>query len=998
MAPTTKLKDPAPSSKSGTGDKSGKAESLKNKHNSASSDAAFNSNVETDDFAAHPIATAASRKSGKTISSKSRLNSASSDSAAYSDVEMFSATPSGPAQQEVRQLADKLLGLNNRFAAELSTACERSLLDHSVKQSIAKDIKMFLSKYKATDQAGFVELLGKLVQLVPSENSFENSKTCGRTVRSVNIQDLVETLRSDVNDSLVEIVDCFARELNLQEAQRYPLDQKKASFLARNNAAIDSLEADLKDKLEKQAHPIRFDAEHDAFEADSSFFGSSEDQELLRERNQLKAKVAAMQVELVQSRQYADDVVQNVTRRLEILANAARLIKCEELELVARIANLMKCNLQANAETRTHALKIQELERKLLRTNAAALQDSQKRIDLLEQQLHQLDIEVTALRIENKELQGLGDASWALETEEPSGSRERKDSNDSTGNFKVLDPRSSKSSKPTASTKTIKATFSGAPSRFSTTATAPPAASGTVDERLAAALEILARSQAMPNLPAPNPFSGDFRKDKIGISDFFEMYERRVANCSESDKVSLLSEYLYGEARRAYRSVVSANDALTFNQLCRELKNMMVDTSRTGKLLKMKHFDDLKIRENQTYMSFITLIESQVMDSYGDADAQTVDQVKTKVLLSNLRERDLLMHVETDLRKLEHDEEQFPVVKGLAITYERTAWSSRKWEAQGNQPFSENCSIGTQYSWQGQLLEADCDAPSDPLFCNYCKQAGHSLKKCEILASKNSNNPSSSHNSAQLGNFKTPECWKCGDLGHLAHHCTKVQTSVSSSTHPHSGSSASASACKRKEAVMGAFAASPSPTTCRKNALSFSGNVAQGCTSVRMDEWEQTVNAQNWLTELRKDPYLRESLKLSTDSRARALSDLSLLLENDQLLKVFPDGRKVAYVPKSCRKQVFDKLHASCGHAGWLITVNMVLREYYWQGVRNDIAKWLKMCAVCSSNKSSTWVNAKPQICCACSVHQAGLKISACGNLNKGFGGRRQVSPCPAHS
>ncbi|KAH7714246.1 hypothetical protein AAVH_18403, partial [Aphelenchoides avenae] len=70
MAPTTKLKDPAPSSKSGTGDKS---------------DAAFNSNVETDDFAAHPIATAASRKS---------------DSAAYSDVEMFSATPSGPAQQE----------------------------------------------------------------------------------------------------------------------------------------------------------------------------------------------------------------------------------------------------------------------------------------------------------------------------------------------------------------------------------------------------------------------------------------------------------------------------------------------------------------------------------------------------------------------------------------------------------------------------------------------------------------------------------------------------------------------------------------------------------------------------------------------------------------------------------------------------------------------------------------------------------------------------------
>ncbi|KAH7721712.1 hypothetical protein AAVH_10790 [Aphelenchoides avenae] len=170
------------------------------------------------------------------------------------------------------------------------------------------------------------------------------------------------------------------------------------------------------------------------------------------------------------------------------------------------------------------------------------------------------------------------------------------------------------------------------------------------------------------------------------------MYERRVVNCSEDDKVSLLSEYLIGEARRAYKSVMSANADLTFRQLCRELKGTMIDSSRTGKLQKMKRF--------------IALIESQAAEAYGDADEQTLDQVKTKVLISNLRERELVMHVETDLRKLKDDELQLHVVKSMAITYERTDVSANKWRSQGKKPYRVDSSGGNPQS-TGQPQQSD---------------------------------------------------------------------------------------------------------------------------------------------------------------------------------------------------------------------------------------------------------------------------------------------------
>ncbi|KAH7696815.1 hypothetical protein AAVH_36106 [Aphelenchoides avenae] len=83
----------------------------------------------------------------------------------------------------------------------------------------------------------------------------------------------------------------------------------------------------------------------------------------------------------------------------------------------------MKCNVQAHTESRVQHLKIQELEQQLQHANADVLQDSHQRIVFHEQQLQQLNIEVSTLRSENKELKDLVDAFKALDIHEAPGTR-----------------------------------------------------------------------------------------------------------------------------------------------------------------------------------------------------------------------------------------------------------------------------------------------------------------------------------------------------------------------------------------------------------------------------------------------------------------------------------------------------------------------------------------------------------------------------------------------
>ncbi|KAH7718523.1 hypothetical protein AAVH_14042 [Aphelenchoides avenae] len=352
--------------------------------------------------------------------------------------------------------------------------------------------------------------------------------------------------------------------------------------------------------------------------------------------------------------------------------------------------------------------KIADLEQQLQEAHHKVQQLEQSNAEL-KQQLREADGNLHKMKESKDKLEKLLEAQLKKQDGETTGTSKPEEV-EVTPEVKVDDSRSRKGFKRSDSSVGSKTSFSGASKRPSTKASASlprtPPPTGSSEYRLARALEMIARNQSLPNLPPPQHFSGDRRKDKIGLSEFLEMYERRVVNCSEDDKVSLLSEYLIGEARRAYKSVMSANASLSFRGLCRELKGMMIDSSRTSKLLKMKRFDDLKIHLGQTYLSFITLIESQAAEAYGDADEWTLDQVKTKVLLSNLRERELVMHVETDLRKLKDDELQFPVVKSLAITYERTDVSVNKWRSQGSKSYRRDF-CGNDQQLNDQLSQSD---------------------------------------------------------------------------------------------------------------------------------------------------------------------------------------------------------------------------------------------------------------------------------------------------
>lgn len=132
--------------------------------------------------------------------------------------------------------------------------------------------------------------------------------------------------------------------------------------------------------------------------------------------------------------------------------------------------------------------------------------------------------------------------------------------------FKVKDSRSRSDFKGSDSSVVHEPHSSGPKNRFTMKGSASPRrmlpSAGSSEERLAGALEMIARNQSMPQLHPPQQFSGDKRKDKTSLSEFLKTYARCVANCSEEDKVSLLAEYLVGEARRAYKCELYARRLL----------------------------------------------------------------------------------------------------------------------------------------------------------------------------------------------------------------------------------------------------------------------------------------------------------------------------------------------------------------------------------------------------------------------------------------------------
>ncbi|KAH7719430.1 hypothetical protein AAVH_13104 [Aphelenchoides avenae] len=111
------------------------------------------------------------------------------------------------------------------------------------------------------------------------------------------------------------------------------------------------------------------------------------------------------------------------------------------------------------------------------------------------------------------------------------------------------------------------------------------------------------RNQSIPAPPPLKVFLGDFKEDQMDPSEFLKMYKHRYGPCGEDTKVDMLGDYLAGEAKRAYRSILSSWDGssrITFDELESRMKNLMLDNSRTGMLLKQQRVHGLRMKEDES--------------------------------------------------------------------------------------------------------------------------------------------------------------------------------------------------------------------------------------------------------------------------------------------------------------------------------------------------------------------------------------------------------------
>ena len=506
-------------------------------------------------------------------------------------------------------------------------------------------------------------------------------------------------------------------------------------------------------------------------------------------------------------------------------------------------------------------------------------------------------------------------------------------------------------------------------------------------------IELFARNQSVPAPPPLKVFFGDFKEDKMGLPEFLRMYKHRYGPCSEETKVDMLGEYLAGHAKQVYRSIVSSWDgssSITFAELESRMRNLMMDNSRTGVLLRQERVHSLRIQEEQSYLSFITVLETKASEAYEDASWSTVDGVKTQVLLKNIRNPTLALQVEHALRTVPEGSPLFPTAKDLVIAYWRTEKQSRQWTRSGENGWTEK--NGSDQSTHQYKVELSTQVKSDtgngggtpvqpnsrygsapPRWvprCYKCQELGHKMAECP-----RGDAPRLFEGSAGAARFGTRHevtCYNCGELGHKSLDCPRRGhgnfTRTSDAAQGESAQSGSASAVVRKPEV------------------------------TEMDVWLNMGMSQvdvagsrkveDWLSELTKEPALREICKLPDGARTSALSNMGLALESNRLYKVFPDGRKVLVVPASCRKNVFDKVHASVGHVGWRATVTAVLRDYYWHGVRNDIAKWLNACKECSRHKLRASAVGNGQRC------QRDVSVKPCCVHMRGTSGTSGVQKC----
>ncbi|KAH7723372.1 hypothetical protein AAVH_09088 [Aphelenchoides avenae] len=126
------------------------------------------------------------------------------------------------------------------------------------------------------------------------------------------------------------------------------------------------------------------------------------------------------------------------------------------------------------------------------------------------------------------------------------------------------------------------------------------------------------RNQAVPAPPPLKVFLGEYKEDKMGLSEFLKMYKHRI----------------------------------TFDELESRMRNLMLDNSRTGMLLKQQRVHTLRMKEDESYLSFITFLETKVCEAYDEGSYSIVDGVKIQVnIINKVHLQDILRKSPERLRK-----------------------------------------------------------------------------------------------------------------------------------------------------------------------------------------------------------------------------------------------------------------------------------------------------------------------------------------------------------
>ena len=76
-------------------------------------------------------------------------------------------------------------------------------------------------------------------------------------------------------------------------------------------------------------------------------------------------------------------------------------------------------------------------------------------------------------------------------------------------------------------------------------------------------------------------------------------------------------------------------------------------------------------------------------------------------------------------------------------------------------------------------------------------------------------------------------------------------------------------------------------------------------------------------------------------------------MQSDKLYRIMGDGRKVEVPRPSSRSETVRTVHEQCGHFGWKRTLHLLLNNYWWYGMYEDVQQLVRNCEVCARVNSS---------------------------------------------